>query len=103
MNYGHPIPNESREIIEFLGAAIDVTEQRRARAELERAFEEIKRLKDRIQDENVALRQALHHASMFQEIVGSSDALRKVLTQVSNAAPSDSTVLILGEMGRERS
>ncbi|HEX6649399.1 MAG TPA: sigma 54-interacting transcriptional regulator [Pyrinomonadaceae bacterium] len=96
---GHPIPNESSEIIEFLGAVIDVTEQRRARAELESAFEEIKRLKDRIQDENVALRQELHHASMFEEIVGSSDALRKVLTQVSKAAPSDSTVLILGETG----
>ena len=96
---GHPFLNEYREIVEFVGAAIDVTEQRLARAELERAFEEIKRLKDRIQDENIALRQELHQASMFEEIVGSSESLRKVLTQVNKVAPSDSTVLILGETG----
>src|ERR1043166_4065155 len=36
---------------------------------------------------------------MFEEIVGSSEALRKVLTQVTKVAPSDSTVLVLGETG----
>jgi formate hydrogenlyase transcriptional activator len=36
---------------------------------------------------------------MFEEIVGSSNALRQVLAQVSKVAPSDTTVLILGETG----
>src|SRR5205807_3065082 len=50
-----------------------------ARAELEKAFEEIKDLKDRLQDENVALREQIDQALMFEEIVGVSPALRTVL------------------------
>ncbi|MEI4908033.1 hypothetical protein Q8G40_28525, partial [Klebsiella pneumoniae] len=69
-NIGHPIVNESGELLTFIGTAMDVTEQYRARVELEKAFEEIKRLKDRLQDENVALREELDQASMFEEIVG---------------------------------
>src|SRR5256712_843760 len=47
---------------EFLGAVMDVTEQWQARAELEKAFEENKRLKDRLHDENVALREKIDQA-----------------------------------------
>ena len=49
--------------------------------------------------ENLALKEEIDHASMFEEIVGSSDALRRVLRQVAKVAPSDATVLILGETG----
>jgi formate hydrogenlyase transcriptional activator len=70
-----------------------------ARAELEEAFEEIKRLKDRLQDENVALREQIDQALMFEEIVGVSPALRAVLSLVSKVAPTDSTVLLTGETG----
>ena len=55
---------------------MDVTEQWQARAELEKAFEEIKRLKDRLHDENVDLREQIDQAFMFEEIVGSSPALK---------------------------
>jgi len=70
-----------------------------ARAELEKAFEEIKDLKDRLQDENVALREQIDQALMFEEIVGVSAALRAVLSRVSKVAPTDSTVLLTGETG----
>jgi formate hydrogenlyase transcriptional activator len=70
-----------------------------ARTELEKAFEEIKRLKDRLQDENVALREQIDQALMFEEIVGVSPALRAVLSLVSKVAPTDSTVLLTGETG----
>src|SRR2546422_973770 len=70
-----------------------------ARAELEKAFEEIKDLKDRLQDENVALREQIDQALMFEEIVGVSPALRAVLSRVSKVAPTDSTVLLMGETG----
>jgi PAS domain S-box-containing protein len=56
-----------------------------------------KRAEDRIQIENVALREEV--SSMFEEIVGSSGTLRRVLAQVTKVAPTDSTVLILGESG----
>jgi PAS domain S-box-containing protein len=98
-NIGHPILNESGEIAEFFGTVVDVTEQHTARVALEGAFEEIKLLKDQLYKENVALREEIDKASMFEEIVGSSEALRKVLVQVAKVAPMDTTVLILGETG----
>src|SRR6202790_3998337 len=58
-----------------------------------------KRGEDRTRNENVALREDIVRSSMFEEIVGSSESLRKVLAQVSRVAPTDSTVLILGETG----
>ncbi|MFO0698297.1 MAG: sigma 54-interacting transcriptional regulator [Nitrospira sp.] len=62
-------------------------------------IEERKQAEERIQNENLALREEIDSASMFEEIVGSSDALHKVLQQVAKVAPADSTVLILGETG----
>ena len=96
---GHPVLNESSEVVEYVATGIDVTEQRLASARLEAAFEEIKRLKDRLQDENVALREEIDQAFMFEEIVGSSPALRAVLSSVVKVAPTDSTALISGETG----
>jgi formate hydrogenlyase transcriptional activator len=58
-----------------------------------------KRAEDRMRNETVALREEIVRSSMFEEIVGSSEALRKVLAQVSRVAPTDSTVLIQGETG----
>jgi formate hydrogenlyase transcriptional activator len=52
-----------------------------------------------MRNEAVALREQIDRESMFEDIVGSSEALRKVLRQVARVAPSDSTVLILGETG----
>ncbi len=62
-------------------------------------IDERKRAEEKLHDENVALRDEIDQASMFEEIVGSSRTLRKVLTQVAKVAPTDSTVLILGETG----
>jgi len=58
-----------------------------------------KRVEDRMRNETIALREDLDRASMFEEIVGSSFALRSVLAQVAKVAQTDSTVLILGETG----
>jgi formate hydrogenlyase transcriptional activator len=52
-----------------------------------------------MRNETVALREEIVRSSMFEEIVGSSESLRKVLEQVSRVAPTDSTVLIQGETG----
>src|SRR5882724_11755398 len=58
-----------------------------------------KRAEERLREENVALREEIDKASMFEEIVGSSPALTAVLSRVSKVASSDSTVLITGETG----
>jgi PAS domain S-box-containing protein len=58
-----------------------------------------KRTEERLQEENVALREEIDKTSMFEEIVGSSPALIAALSRVSKVAGSDSTVLITGETG----
>jgi formate hydrogenlyase transcriptional activator len=67
--------------------------------ELRNALEEIEDLRDQLYQENLALKEDLDQASTFEEIVGSSTALRQVLSQVAKVASTDSTVLILGETG----
>ena len=55
--------------------------------------------REKAEAENIALREEINQASMFEEIVGSSGALRIVSLEVAKVAPTDSTVLILGETG----
>ena len=62
-------------------------------------IEDRKRAEDRLQQENVALREEIDKTSMFEEIVGASPALTAVLARVAKVASSDSTVLISGETG----
>jgi PAS domain S-box-containing protein len=96
---GHPLVNEEGDLVEFFGTVMDVTEHIRARAELEKALEEIKRLRDQLHDENVVLREQIDQAFMFEEIVGTSSALQGVLSRVMKVAPTDSSVLVSGETG----
>jgi PAS domain S-box-containing protein len=95
----HPVVDEAGEVVEFVGTSMDVTEQHRNRAALEQAFEEIRILKDQLYKENLALRDEVDRASMFEEIVGTSTALQRVLSRIAKVAPTDSTVFITGETG----
>ena len=71
---------------------LDLSEQKRAEAE-------IRALKDELYKENLALRDEIDRTSMFEEIVGISMSLKKVVARISKVAPTDSTVLITGETG----
>jgi PAS domain S-box-containing protein len=62
-------------------------------------IEDRKNAEERLQQENVALREEIDKTSMFEEIVGASPALNALLSRVSKVAGSDSTVLITGETG----
>jgi predicted ATPase/transcriptional regulator with GAF, ATPase, and Fis domain len=64
-----------------------------------RMFAEIRALKDRLQAENVYLTEEIKTQQGFEEIVGRSPALKKVLSQVEQVAPADTIVLIRGETG----
>ena len=81
----NPFRNERGQVTRWYATGTDIDE--RVRAE------------ERTRNENVALREQIDRDSMFEDIVGSSEALRKVLRQVDKVAASDSTVLILGETG----
>jgi PAS domain S-box-containing protein len=96
---GHPVRKPDGKVAEFIGTHVDVTEQHLSRKALEDAFAEINTLKEQLFQENVALRQEIDETSMFDEIVGKSSALQKVLKELETVGPTDSTVLILGETG----
>jgi len=81
------------------GLAVDVSELVAVQEELERKLEEIEELKNRLEVENLYLQSEIELVGDHGNIVGRSRALRKVLAQVEQVAPTDSTVLILGETG----
>jgi len=96
---GHPVRKPNGQVAEFIGTHVDVTERRLSRKALEDAFVEINNLKEQLFQENVALRQEIDETSMFEEIVGKSSALQKVLKELETVGPTESTVLIYGETG----
>jgi PAS domain S-box-containing protein len=74
-------------------------ERQRANRELKKAYDQIRKLKDRLLAENLTLREEIKTATKANEIVGTSQGIRTVLQQVAHVAPTDSTVLLLGETG----
>jgi PAS domain S-box-containing protein len=83
----------------WFGVASDVDDSKRAEVALRDALDEVRRLKDRLQTENVYLQEQIASEHGFEEIVGRSAILRKVLGAVEQVAPVDTTVLIAGETG----
>jgi DNA-binding NtrC family response regulator len=76
-----------------------LAETSRLYRELQDHEAEIRTLKDRLYRENLALRDEVDRASMFEEVVGSSEPLKIVLSRIAKVAPTDSTVLVTGETG----
>jgi PAS domain S-box-containing protein len=81
------------------GVAFDITERKRAEEATRAAYEEIRRLKDRLHADNVYLQEEIKRKCNFGEIVGHSPAIQKVLDQVEQVAGTSATVLLLGETG----
>jgi formate hydrogenlyase transcriptional activator len=94
-----PLRDQTGNIIKWFGSSIEIDDRKRAEDALRKSFNEIKALKDQLYKENLALKEEIVQASMFEEIVGSSEKLRRVLAHVTKVAPTDSTVLITGETG----
>ena len=74
-------------------------ERMKADAELRAALAEVERLKNQLLAENVYLQEEILRDKHFEEMIGSSPALLAVLQQLKRAAPTDATILILGETG----
>ena len=64
-----------------------------------RAFEEIQRLKAQLELQNAYLQEAVVEAKAFGDLVGQSAALRQIVSQIDLVAPTEASVLILGETG----
>jgi transcriptional regulator with GAF, ATPase, and Fis domain len=81
----NPLRDEQGRLIRWYIAATDIEDRKQA--------------EQRLQNENVALREEIDRASMFEEIVGTSRTLQTVLSLISKVAPTDSSVLVTGETG----
>jgi formate hydrogenlyase transcriptional activator len=81
----NPLCDDKGKIVRWYVACTDIDDRKRA--------------EEKLRNENAALREEIAQASMFEEIVGTSPALKVVLSHISKVAPSDSTVLITGETG----
>src|SRR2546422_2889676 len=81
----NPFRDEQGRVIRWYATGTDIDDRKQA--------------EDRLKKENLALREEIDRSSRFEEIVGSSDALRRGLSQIAKVAPTDSTVLIFGETG----
>src|SRR5207245_4935273 len=81
----NPFRDEQGRVVRWYATGTDIHDRKEA--------------EERTRKENLALREEIDRSSMFEEIIGSSQALGKVFVQVSKVARTDSTVLILGETG----
>ncbi len=77
----------------------DITERKRAEEELRHALAEVERLKNRLQEENIYLRQEIQLTHNFEDIISQSEVFKEVLRHIEQVASTDATVLILGETG----
>jgi formate hydrogenlyase transcriptional activator len=94
-----PITDAQGRLVRLLAISRDITESKQAEESLKSALEEVRLLKDRLQEENVYLREEAKLERHFGEIVGRSDAIRRVLRKIEEVAPTDATVLVTGETG----
>src|SRR5712672_3679489 len=81
----NPLRDEAGDVIRWYATATDIEDRKQA--------------EERMRNENIALREEIDRFAMYEAIVGSSEALRRVLSQIGKVAPTDSTVLISGETG----
>jgi formate hydrogenlyase transcriptional activator len=81
----NPLRDEQQRITRWCGTRIDIDDRKRG--------------EDRALKENLVLREEIEQISMFEEIVGTSPAIQKVLARVAKVASTDATVLITGETG----
>ena len=81
----NPLRDDQGNIIRWYATGTDIDDRKRA--------------EERMRDENLALREQIDQAFMFEEIVGTSPGLQGVLSRVTKVAPTDSSVLVSGETG----
>jgi len=93
-----PVISEGR----IVGAVVvfrDITERRSTEIQLQSALEELKVLKERLEEQNAYLQEEIHIEHNFREIVGQSEPIKKIIKQIDVVAPTDASVLINGESG----
>ena len=80
-----PLRDTANQIVRWYVLFVDIDDRKRAG--------------ERVERENISLREQIDKAMMFEEIIGESPALKAAVSAMSRVAPTDSTVMLLGETG----
>jgi len=96
---GESIKDATGRVRKLRGTLQDVADRKQAEESLRRALDEVSLLKNKLEQENIYLREEIKLVHNFDEIVGRSDEAKYVLYKIEQVAPTDSTVLIMGETG----
>ena len=94
-----PVTDADGVVTHVIGYGHEITELKKTEAALREALDEVEQLKDRLHAENVYLQEEIKLHHNFGEVIGTSEALKKVLRKVEQVAATEATVLILGETG----
>ena len=94
-----PMRDEDGRLTGAVVSFIDITDRKRQQEALEQALAEVRDLKDQLHQENLYLQQEIRLNHNFEEIIGTSDALKKTLIRLEQVAGTDATVLVTGETG----
>jgi PAS domain S-box-containing protein len=96
---GQALADSEGHAARVLGMAVDITDRKHVEETLQKTLEEVRRLKENTEAENIYLRQEVSEVYRFGEIVSGSDAICAVLKQAEQVALTDTSVLITGETG----
>lgn len=98
-NSVYPVFGAQGELIQFAIFSHDITEHRKVEESLSNALDEVRRMKEKTEAENIYLYKEIQMAHLHGDIVGQSESIKSVLSLAEQVAETDSTVLILGETG----
>ena len=96
---GRPYFNSSGSPERLMGVSLDISKRKQMEDQLRGRLEEIEKLKQRLQRENIYLREEIELQNAHSEIVGRSHGMKMILAQIEQVAQTDATVLIEGETG----
>jgi formate hydrogenlyase transcriptional activator len=96
---GETLFDKDRGPMRMIGTVHDISERKQAEEALKRAFDEIKRLKEQFEAENIYLREEVELKGGARDIVGVSNPIKYVLYRIQQVAPTGATVLLTGETG----